>query len=99
MRETTITYTSADSTLVFDRTFSGRRRDVIDSRKCRTDLQDGILKLCIILDLYSAEVFVNDGRQVLSSVIYTEPSACQMSFSAEGTAMKDIKKYDISTDE
>jgi beta-fructofuranosidase len=72
MRETTITYTSADSTLVFDRTFSGRRRDVIDSRKCRTDLQDGILKLCIILDLYSAEVFVNDGRQVLSSVIYTD---------------------------
>jgi beta-fructofuranosidase len=96
---TSITYTPADYMLIFDRTFSGSRRDVIDSRKCRTDLKDGILKLRIILDLYSTEVFVNDGRQVLSSVIYTEPSAGQMSFSAEGTVMIDIKKYDISTNE
>ena len=96
---TSVTYTPADSMLIFDRTFSGSRRDMIDSRKCRTDLKDGILKLRIILDLFSAEVFVNDGRQVLSSVIYTEPSADQMSFSAEGTVMIDIKKYDISTDE
>lgn len=91
-----VSYTTADSLLRIDRTFSGSRRDVIHRRKCRTELQNGILKLRIILDLYSVEVFINDGRQTVSAVLYTDPSADQISFSADGTAEIDIKKYDLS---
>ena len=82
--------------LRIDRTFSGSRRDVIHHRKCRTQLQEGILKLRIILDLYSVEVFVNDGSQTVSAVLYTDPSADQMSFSIDGTALVGIRKYDLA---
>jgi len=91
-----ISYTTADSMLRIDRTFSGSRRDVIHHRKCRTQLQEGILKLRIILDLYSVEVFVNDGSQTVSAVLYTDPSADQMSFSIDGTALVGIRKYDLA---
>lgn len=94
-----ICYTASDSMLRIDRTFSGSCRDVIHRRKCRTELQDGVLKLRIILDLYSVEVFVNDGRQTVTAVLYTEPSADRISFSAEGTAAVNIHKYDLCTAE
>ena len=91
-----ISYKTADSMLRIDRTFSGSRRDVIHHRKCRTELKDGILKLRILLDLYSVEVFVNDGSQTVSAVLYTDPSADQISFIADGTAAVDIRKYDLA---
>ena len=82
--------------LRIDRTFSGSRRDVIHHRKCRTELRDGILKLRIILDLYSVEVFVNDGSPAVSAVLYTDPSADRISFTADGTAAVSIRKYDLT---
>ena len=94
-----ISYTTEDSMLRIDRTFSGSRRDVIHHRKCRTPLQNGILKLRIILDLYSVEVFVNDGSQTVSAVLYTDPSANQISFSADGEAVIDVRKYNLTADE
>ena len=91
-----LSYTVSDSMLRIDRTFSGSRRDVIHHRKCRTELQDGILKLRVILDLYSAEVFVDDGSQTVSAVLYTDPSADRITFFTEGIAAVNIRKYDLS---
>ena len=92
---TSITYSPGESILTFDRSNSGLRRDIVSSRDVVTRFRDGKIKLRIIIDLYSVEVFVNGGEQALSSTIYTEPDAEGISFEAEGMAIVDVEKYDI----
>ena len=92
---TSITYSPGESILTFDRSNSGLRRDIVSSRDVVTRFRDGKIKLRIIIDLYSVEVFVNGGEQALSSTIYTEPEAEGISFEAEGMAIVDVEKYDI----
>lgn len=55
----------------------------------------GELKLRIILDRFSVEVFVNDGEQVMTAVMYTEQAAEGISFFADGTVNMDVVKYDL----
>ena len=57
--------------------------------------QNGALKLRIILDRFSVEVFVNDGEQAASSVIYTRQEADAITFEADGQALIDVEKYDL----
>ena len=92
---TSITYSPGESILTFDRSNSGLRRDIVSNRDVVTRFRDGKIKLRIIIDLYSVEVFVNGGEQALSSTIYTEPEAEGISFEAEGMAIVDVEKYDI----
>ena len=56
---------------------------------------DGKLKLRIILDRFSAEIFVGDGEQVLSAAIHTRQEADGISFFADGNAKMDIVKYEL----
>ena len=56
---------------------------------------DGHIRLRIILDRYSFEVFINDGRYVMSAVIPTELSAQKIVFRAEGKAIIDVTKREI----
>ena len=58
-----------------------------------SDLQE--LKLRILLDTYSAEIFVNDGQQVMTNTFYIEPSAKKISFNSVGSAVVNIAKYDL----
>ena len=60
---------------------------------------NGTIKLRIILDRFSLEVFVNDGEQAASAVIYTRQEACAISFEAGGPALMDVEKYDLVFDE
>lgn len=57
--------------------------------------QDGKLRIRILMDLYSVEIFINDGEQACSSLILTETSAERITFRAEGTVQADLEKYDI----
>ena len=50
----------------------------------------------IILDRFSLEVFVNDGEQAASTVIYTRQEAETITFEAGGSALMDVEKYDIA---
>ena len=81
--------------LKIDRKFSGSRRAIIHQRRCKVHHEDGQLKLRIILDRFSVEVFVNDGEQVLSAVLYTDQEADGITFLAEGTVNMDVVKYDL----
>ncbi len=58
--------------------------------------RDGKLKLRVILDRFSAEVFVNDGEQVLTITFYTDLSADGISFYVDGKAVMDVVKYDLA---
>ncbi|CVI67471.1 hypothetical protein NDGK_00881 [Clostridiales bacterium CHKCI001] len=53
------------------------------------------LKLRLILDRFSAEVFINDGEQVMTMVVYTDLAAEGICFFADGTVNMDVVKYDL----
>ena len=78
-----------------DRKFSGSRRAIIHQRRSQVNPVNGELRLRIILDRFSVEVFVNDGEQVLSATMYTDQAADGISFFADGTAKIDVVKYDL----
>ena len=84
--------------LELDRTYSGMVRDTIAQRRVKVKNPKETLKLRFILDKYSAEVFVNDGEQVLSTTFYTSLDADEISFECDGTAVTAIEKYTISVD-
>ena len=44
------------------------------------------------------EVFVNDGEQAASTVIYTRQEAEAITFEAGGSALVDVEKYDLIFD-
>ena len=59
------------------------------------DSKNGELKLRVILDRISVEVFVNDGEQVMTATMYTDQSADGISFFADGVVNMDVVKYDL----
>ena len=52
-----------------------------------------VVKLRILLDKYSAEVFANDGEKVMSSLFYTPMEAEGIVFDCDGTACISVTKY------
>lgn len=92
---TAISFRPLESILKVDRKFSGSRRAIIHQRRSLVNHDRGRLKLRIILDRFSVEVFVNDGEQVMTATIDTPQDAKGISFFADGDAVIDVVKYDI----
>ena len=92
---TCFTYNPEEQSIEFDRTYSGMRRDVVSQRKMKIDNPQSTLKLRIILDKYSAELFVNDGYQTFSATFYTPLEADEIVFKCDGKAILNIEKSDI----
>ncbi len=92
---TSLSFRPRESVLKVDRKFSGSRRAIIHQRRSLVKPVDGELKLRMILDRFSVEVFVNDGEQVLSATMYTGREADGISFFASGTAKIDVVKYEL----
>ena len=96
---TAVSFRPLESIVKIDRKFSGSRRAIIHQRRSRVNSRNGEIKLRIILDTFSAEVFVNDGEHVLSATIYTDKEADGISFLADGVATIDVVKYDLLMEE
>ena len=92
---TAVSFRPQESILKIDRKFSGSRRAIIHQRRSLVNSQEGELKLRIILDRFSAEVFVNDGEQVMTATMYTDQRAEGISFFADGEVDMDVVKYDL----
>ncbi len=92
---TSLSFRPHESVLKIDRKFSGSRRAIIHQRRCKVRRGSDELKLRLILDRFSVEVFVNDGEQVLTATMYTDQSAEGISFFADGEVTMDIVKYDL----
>ena len=90
---TGVSFRPFESTLKIDRKFSGSRRAVINQRRALVNHDRGSLKLRLIIDRFSVEVFVNDGEKVMSAVIGTELAADGFSFFADGDIVMDITWY------
>jgi beta-fructofuranosidase len=78
-----------------DRKFSGTRKTTIHQRRTLINALDGAIKLRIILDRYSVEIFINDGEQVMTATFYTPQSADGISFVADGEVKMSVTKYDL----
>ena len=81
---TGVSFRPVESVLKVDRKFSGSRRAIIHQRRAKVRHDRGRLKLRLILDRYSVEVFVNDGEKVMSATLYTDLAADGISFFADG---------------
>ncbi|MDE7341235.1 MAG: glycoside hydrolase family 32 protein [Lachnospiraceae bacterium] len=92
---TAVSFRPYESILKIDRKFSGSRRAIIHQRRSLVNSGNGRIKLRIILDSFSAEIFVNDGEHVLSATLYTDLSADGISFFADGQVTMDVVKYDL----
>ena len=92
---TGVSFRPHESTLKIDRKFSGSRRAVINQRRARVNHDRGRLKIRLILDRFSAEVFVNDGEKVLSAVIGTELDADGFSFFADGDLYMNVTFHQL----
>lgn len=90
-----VSFRPGESVLKIDRKHSGSRRAVIHQRRAKVRHDNGRITLRLILDRFSAEVFVNDGEQVLSIALDTPVTAEGISFRAEGTAVFDITAYPL----
>ena len=92
---TTLSYQPREQIMKIDRKFSGSRRAIIHQRRALVPAKDGSVKIRLILDRFSAEAFIQDGRQTMTANLYTDQSADGISFNAEGAAVLNIKKYSI----
>jgi sucrose-6-phosphate hydrolase SacC (GH32 family) len=90
-----IVYQPSESVVEMSRQYSGNRRAGIHQRKCHVNTIDGRIKMRLILDRYSAEVFINGSEQVMTMTIYTNQDADEISFIADGDVKLSIKKSDL----
>ena len=58
-------------------------------------MQEGRIKLRIILDRYSMEVFINDGTMVMTATLRTTLSADGIYFACDKDALLSVTKYDL----
>lgn len=92
---TKVSYRLQESTLKIDRKFSGSRRAIIHQRRAKVSAADGKIKLRLILDRYSVEVFVNDGEKAMTATLYTDQEADGISFMADGKVRMNVVKWDL----
>ena len=78
-----------------DRSASGLRWDTLHSRTFPAPLRGGTLKLRLVLDRFSAELFLNDGAQAASTTLYTPAEADGISFEANQKVVMELEKYDL----
>ena len=93
--QTAVSFRPHESIVKIDRKFAGSRRAILHQRRCLVNNKDGRIKMRIILDKFSAEVFVNDGEHVLTATMYTDLAADGISFFADGEVMMDVVKYEL----
>lgn len=70
-------------------------RDIINERECLVRNQDGNIKIRLILDKFSAELFVNDGEQALTMTLFTEQTADHIVFRCDEQISLSVEKHDI----
>lgn len=91
----TITFDPEESVVKIDRKHSGSRRAIVHQRRCKVRRDGGNITLRLILDRYSAELFINDGEQAMSMGIFTDYRAEGISFKTTGEAVMDVTMYEV----
>ena len=96
---TELTLVPERGVLRMDRLNSGFPHDVVHVREFPVPVQNGEIRLRIVMDKYSLELFAGEGECAASMTLYTPLSADGILFSADGAALLDVEKYDIVIEE
>lgn len=88
-------FRTGDEMLKIKRKHSGLRRAVVKDRKCKVPIYDGTLRLRMILDRFSVEVFVGEGERAMTMTIPTDPTFDEITFFSVGKVIMDVEKYDL----
>lgn len=83
---TDLIYRPQESLLTLDRSASGTRRAGADVCSTEVTGREGHLRLRIVLDRFSVEVFVNGGEKALSMTLFSKESADRIRFMANAPA-------------
>ena len=94
---TGVSFRPHENILKIDRKFSGSRRAIIHQRRALVRHENGKIRLRLLIDRYSVEVFVNDGEKVMSATIYTDQSADGISFWADGKVKMTVRHFQLRT--
>ena len=89
-----VTFSPAPSALRLERSGSGSHAWT-HTRTCRVEDRGGRVKLRAILDRYSLELFVNDGQQVLSCVLYPPQASQRVRLDVRGSAAVRVESYPL----
>lgn len=92
--ETALTYDAKDGLLTLDRSKSGSRRAFVHSRSCVVDNADD-LKLRIVMDRNSVEVFAGEGEKTLTMTLFTPVTADGITFEVSGCAVMDVVLHEL----
>ena len=80
-----ISYDAKKEVLTIDRSRSGYLYDILHSRDIQVSpVRWGKVTLRILMDRFSMEIFINDGSQTATMVIFTPQEADEITFQAEG---------------
>ena len=94
----TVRYKPENNTVRIDRSHSGFSHDIVCVRDFLVRPRQGEIKLRLILDRHSLELFVNDGEQAATAMLYTDLNADAISFEVDGCVAMDVEKYDLVFD-
>lgn len=92
-QKTVIGYKPGERTVFVDRSLSGATdfSSLFSTRhEAQAPAENGVIKLRILVDESSVEVFVNGGRAVFSDVIFPDPASRAMSLYTKGGDVKVI---------
>lgn len=92
---TSICYDKRKRLMRFDRSCAGMRRDAAHERTLRVLSDTEVMKIRIVMDCYSVEIFINDGEQTMTSVIRTPLQVDGVYLRAEGEVETTIIKHNI----
>lgn len=90
-----VSFQPATGEVCMDRTFaSGITADIVNNRTFLVDAREEV-KIRVVLDRFSVELFFNDGAQAATMTFYTPQEFNGITFEAEGNAIVDVEKYDL----
>ncbi len=90
-----ISYSPETSIVTVDRSKCGENQKDLEIGKFYVRNRQGALKLRILLDKYSVELFANDGEQAATYLFYTDLAVDGIRFRCEGNVVLNLEKYDI----
>ncbi len=93
---TAVSFRPHEETVKVDRKYSGSCRAIVHQRRCLVKgSATGELTIRMVLDRFSAELFINDGIYVMTISLFTDLEAEGISFIADGEAVIDVEKHKL----
>lgn len=90
-----IAYDPYESVITVDRSHTGCTRDVLHTRSFAVADRGGALKLRIVMDRQSVEIFANDGEDAATFAFFSPLSEDGICFAVDGEAYVSVEKYDL----